>query len=114
MKNFFSKENWHFPFIAGLIFLCHPINSEAVLFIADLQEPLYTFFGLSALFLFSKSQTKLSAAVVGLLLLFALLSKESGLLYILAMLVHGFLFHKKHITQLIFSISVAASVYFLC
>ena len=48
-KHLFSKNSVAYAFIAGLIFLCHPINSEAVLFIPDLQEPLYTFFGILGL-----------------------------------------------------------------
>lgn len=73
-------------FTAGLIYLVHPLNSEAVLMIADLQEPLYVFFGLSALLIVALSPSdlirRMRLTLVCLLIFFSLLSKESGLQFV--------------------------------
>lgn len=74
-------------FLAGAIFLVHPINTEAVVLIADLQEPLFSFFGLLAVNLLLPRQqlrplSAISGAAIALLLLAALLSKETGILYL--------------------------------
>jgi len=73
-------------FLAGAVFLVHPINTEAVVLIADLQEPLFSFFGLLAVNLLMSQQPRPLSAIswvwVFLLLLASLLSKETGILYL--------------------------------
>jgi hypothetical protein len=73
-----------FAWLAALIFLVHPINSEVIAYIGDLQDVLYMFFGLlTLLLLVADTHWKpLKAAAFSLLLLLSLLSKESGLLFI--------------------------------
>jgi len=103
-----SAKNSAWAFFAGLLFLCHPVNSEAVLMIADLQEPLYTFFGLLALWsLVSLSLPWLAA----LFLLFSLLSKETGVLYLAICGVYCALFCKERMRPALISIALAGGVY---
>src|SRR3989338_2510332 len=111
-KNLFSKERIIFSLLVGFIFFLHPMNSEAVVFIADLQEPLFSFFGLIALLILIKIQSKCSVYLASIFLLGSVLSKESGLLYILVCCTYYLLFKKDHWCHLIVSLVVVAGVYF--
>ncbi len=101
-----SRNFW--AIFAGLIFLVHPINSEAVLMIADLQEPLYTFFGLSGLLLLTSSKFYGGAAVLFLL---SLLSKESGILYLIVGVLYCLLFLKDRVKWAVISVGFAGLAY---
>jgi hypothetical protein len=79
-ESFFHGVKRYGPFLAGLLFLCHPANSEAVVMIADLQETLFLFFGLSALLVLTRTRSPRASAILFLL---SLLSKESGVLFVL-------------------------------
>ncbi|MEO5969190.1 MAG: hypothetical protein ABIQ95_04620 [Bdellovibrionia bacterium] len=83
----FSKFSFNplLGFFAAVGFLVHPVNVEAVVYIADLQDILYSFFGLLALnFVASYQGSRFKTALyLGILLECALLSKESGVLYLL-------------------------------
>lgn len=72
-------------FLAGVIYLIHPINAEAVLMIADMQEPLYSFFGLAGLLVICReNKTSMSIQMILLaccLAFLSVLSKESGIQY---------------------------------
>lgn len=107
----FKNSKKEFSFLAGLLFLVHPINSEAVLFIADMQEPLYTFFGLAALLILSRFHSKKSVILVGLFLLCSLLSKESGILYVIASANFVLIFRKKQFPGFLISAVAAVSIY---
>lgn len=65
-------------FIVALLFMVHPINSEVVIYIADLQDGLYFFWGMSALIL---TRLRKQWYLTGLCLLCSFLSKESGFLF---------------------------------
>jgi hypothetical protein len=70
----------------ALIFLVHPINSENVLYCANLQDVLYMFFGLIATLLTLKNLREKESQfkyrfIVGCSLLLSLLSKETGILF---------------------------------
>lgn len=108
-KNIFSKEKIYLAFLAGLLFLLHPINSEAVLFIADLQEPLYTFFGLIGLLILINSHR---IGLASLFLLLSVLSKESGLLYLLISFSYILLFKKTYWKYFLYSAIGVGIVYF--
>lgn len=77
--------------ILSLIFLVHPINSETAIYVADLQDTLYFFWGLLSLIVYLKliksSAPRILNILLGVLLLLALLSKESGILFFCALIV---------------------------
>lgn len=88
-------------FFLALIFLIHPANAESVLYVSDMQEPLFTLFGLSALLISASiilDNRKL--IVISVLLFLSILSKETGLLYLLTIPLYSFLFNKKYIYKL--------------
>lgn len=90
LKTFFKEK---LAFFLSLIFLVHPIQVEAVSYIAALQEPLFFVFGMSALILYLKGKMNAKRVIlIGFLLLCSLLSKETGILFLGAILTYYFLF----------------------
>ena len=73
------------PFLAGLIFATHPVNTETVSWLACICELLYTFFTLLAIYLYLLSQeegrTRRQAiiAISAISFLLAAFSKETAL-----------------------------------
>lgn len=98
--------------IFSLLFLTHPINTETVVYIANLQDSLFLLFGLSALVIRINSAFFGNSFIVGMLLLLSLLSKETGILFLPVFLLSNFLTEKKYwirdsvITVLVFGIYV--------
>ncbi len=97
-----------------LIFLVHPLNVECAIYIADLQDTMYFFFGISALLAFAylPRNWKRGAAVCALLLL-SLLCKESGILFVAATFALSFTeknFKKK---ELLFSVAALGIYLFM-
>lgn len=107
-QKFFPSNKNLWAFFAGAFFLAHPINSEAVLMIADLQEPLYTFFGLSGLLLLAATDYYKWA---GFFFLLSLLSKETGVLYLAVGCLYCFLFNKERIKFALGAVGVSLAVY---
>ena len=75
---FFLKKEF-LAFTLAIIFLIHPISTEAVVYISALQEPLFFFFGSLAVLLVIKEKWPIP---VSILLLMSFLSKETGLLFL--------------------------------
>lgn len=100
-KKFFKKA---LSLFFALVFLIHPLNNESVVYISGLQEPLFFFFGGLALLAVSGSRsTEERITVLSLknYVLFAvfitlsLLSKETGLLFLVMAPFFRFLFFRK-------------------
>lgn len=79
-SKFFKQKK---SFLLSLIFLVHPLYSEVIFYAANFQDLLFFFFGSLAL-LFSLN--KKHWLVVGLFLLGSILSKETGIVFVLAIL----------------------------
>lgn len=90
-------------FVLGLIFVVHPINVSSVVYIANLQENLFSFFGLAALNLLATTGTLNTRMIVavGSLFLLSLLSKESGILYLVVSIPYCLIFIPSKVKQLI-------------
>jgi tetratricopeptide (TPR) repeat protein len=88
----------NFSLFGSLVFLVHPINSETVLYIANLQDTLFVFFGLSALILYTSSFTsRYKLLLTFVLLTLSLLSKETGVIFIFMLLLYQWLYNRKDI-----------------
>lgn len=99
-KKFFPKT---LAFFASLLFLVHPINTEAVIFISAFQDVLFMFFGLSSLHLvITKNMDYKIGILLFFLLLFSLLSKEAGILFVTILPIYTFLFARNKIWQVAF------------
>lgn len=83
-------------FLLSLIFLVHPINAEAVVYSADLQDVLFFFFGGSAFYLFMTQKAAWPLFFLSsFLLLSSLLSKETGIAVVLIIGLYLFFFQKE-------------------
>jgi protein O-mannosyl-transferase len=112
-SRFFKKE---IAFLLSIIFLVHPINSEAVIYIAAMQEELFACFGLFSFLLLLKWEkllhSKKRLVILGILLLLSFLSKETGLLFLITFLAYGILFLRHNMKQLIIVLGSTSFVYF--
>src|SRR5258708_2133763 len=101
------------PFFLSLIFLVHPINTETVVNISDLDDTLFLFFGMLGFYLILKKgiggykQLLLICAS----LFFSLLSKETGIAFILILLFYVWQFHKKQFVSYLLANTVIVSLY---
>lgn len=85
-------------FFLALIFLVHPLNTESVVYVSALQDTIFLFFGLLALWLFrTKAPGLKSFLLTSLLLLLSLLSKETGFLFIPILFLFNYLYQKQRI-----------------
>jgi tetratricopeptide (TPR) repeat protein len=91
LRRFFSSM-WAFG--VGLIFLIHPINSEAVVYSANLQDVLFFFFGMVGMNILRKKRA--NVWLVSLFFLLSLFSKESGVLFLLISSLYCWLFMREH------------------
>ncbi len=99
----------------SLIFLVHPINSESVIYIADMQEVLFMFFGLLAFLLIIKTKGVMVSvkrlSIIAFLLLCSLLSKETGILFSIIFLLYGLVFMKSNIKRMTGTVIIIIIVY---
>lgn len=110
-KHFFPK---HLSFILAAIFLVHPINTESVIYIASIQEPLFVLFGLIATHKLLATPAKQSPTYwITPLLCFSLLSKEIGLLFAILLPILGYLLHPRYLSNLLIQSSLAITIYFI-
>jgi len=103
----------HLAALAALLFLVHPANVESVAYISGLQDVLFMLFGLLALLLVIHKKTfqeKDWLIIFGLLLL-SLLSKETGVLFLLLILAYLFFFQKKSLKIYLRGLSLLVSLY---
>jgi hypothetical protein len=82
-------------FILSLLFLIHPINNEAVVYIANFQDTLFMCFGLAALVIQRRYAFKTKPIIVSALLFLSVLSKETGLLFLILLPLNEFLARRK-------------------
>lgn len=109
-KSFINK---YLAFILALIFLVHPLQVESVSFIASTNIPLFFTFGISALLLSIKNEinAKRLTIIFGLLLL-SCLTRETGLIFLVLVLLYRIIFSKKQKGIFIVFGTVVLLVYF--
>ncbi len=100
--------------IMALIFLVHPMNGEVAVYVANIQDSLFFFFGLLALLKISQKENLTIVRLVGVhfLLLGSLLSKETGVVFLLLVPLCSFLFDKKEFVKLSI-VSLAVSLEYI-
>jgi hypothetical protein len=82
---------------AALVFLVHPINSQAAFAVPAMQDALYFFFGMLALWLLMRFKSVRSLWFVALSLLLCVLSKEAGLMFFGISLLYLGIFNRKRL-----------------
>ncbi len=95
LEGFFT---YSLAWAVALIFLVHPFNGECVTYCANFQDVLFYFFGISSLLFLSKCRRPLKwsqISILSILLLFSLLSKESGILFFPTILLYDSLFRSN-------------------
>ncbi len=89
-------SSYLWPFMMALIFLIHPVNVEAVSFIAATQEVLFFTFGTSGLLLMVK---KRFSNLVPIFFLGSLLVKETGIVFFILTFFYLALYNKKFLKK---------------
>lgn len=100
-------------FILSLLFLLHPINNEAVVYASNMQEQLFSFYGLLAL---NFVAAKRWLYIVPLFLLASLLSKETGVIFLPLTILYYYLFCKRdtNTTKLLVGSVFYVIILYLC
>lgn len=98
LKHIFNRS---YSLLLSLIFLIHPINSEAVFYISALQDMLFFFFGILAIWLLTAFQSKKVLIFIALFLFLSILSKETGILFICASILYTLIFLRKRFYPLL-------------
>jgi hypothetical protein len=81
----------------SLIFLVHPINSQVTFAIPSTQDALFFFFGILAVWLLIRFKSVKSLLLVALCLFLSLLSKETGVLFLVFALLYLVWFDRKRL-----------------
>src|SRR5579884_3949447 len=111
LRQFFKAE-W--SLLLSLIFLVHPINSEVAFYIADLQDALFFFFGALALVILQSSNSTKALVISSLLLFCSLMSKETGVLFLVVSWLYLYLYRKESLKKfLLYSLSALGFYLFL-
>ncbi|OGH47318.1 MAG: hypothetical protein A3A51_00915 [Candidatus Levybacteria bacterium RIFCSPLOWO2_01_FULL_39_10] len=98
--------------VLSLIFLVHPINSESVFYISASQEALFFLFGILGLWLIISYKSMRYTILAGVSFFLSLLSKETGMLFVLASILYAVLFNRKLLTTVVTTSSVVVFIYF--
>jgi len=97
---------------AALVFLVHPLQVESVAYIAQTASPLFFLLGIIPLLLSMRNalSAKMLVVVFSLLLL-SLFEKETGILFLIMLLVYSFLFAKQNLIKLAIGSFLTLGVY---
>lgn len=111
-NKFFQRK---LAFLLALIFLVHPANEEVAQYISITQDALFFFFGMMAICLVStkyaaKIRTMIACSV---LLLLSFLSKETGVLFLIIMLIYVFLFRKSNFWKYVLASGFGGMIYLI-
>lgn len=111
LKKFFSRG---LSFIGSLLFLIHPFQVESVAYIGASQSELLFLFGIIGLLLaMAKRISTVQILGMSCMLLLSLLTKETGGLFVLMVLLYRFLYQKEKLLQIFSAIILVLVIYFL-
>lgn len=97
-----------------LIFLVHPMQVESVSYIASSVNPLFFLFGITAFMLSFKENISIRRAImIFSLLLLSVLTKETGGLFFIVILLYQILFSKKNGLLFLLLTFVATGIYLM-
>jgi protein O-mannosyl-transferase len=100
--------------ILGLIFLIHPLNTEAVAYISAFREILFLVFGLMSIHvIFSKLKGNKRYVLLFGLSLASILAKETGVIFLILTPLADYLAHKKRIKGVVSTQICVAGSYLL-
>jgi hypothetical protein len=97
----------------ALIFLVHPISSQVAFAIPSLQDALFFFFGSLALLFLIKYRSTKSLLLVALFLFLSLLSKETGMFFVIIGVLYLVFYGKERVAQFVKVISIPITVWIL-
>jgi protein O-mannosyl-transferase len=83
--------------VLSLIFLVHPLNSQVVFAIPSMQDTLFFFFGILALYFLIRLSSTRSLCMVALCLFLSLLSKETGALFVVMAALYLYWWDRKRL-----------------
>lgn len=91
---YFLKQN--ISFLLALLFLVHPVNQETVVYISNLQDVLFVFFGLLSFYILQRdSKDPRNVIFANICLLLSLLSKETGVLFLVIDAIYVYIVKKE-------------------
>lgn len=104
-------------FLTSILFIVHPVHTEAISYISGRADPLAALFILSCVILYIKQSTLLKNTTSYFLILisyvFALLSKEYSLVTPLLLFIYSYTFNKKLLFKEFFSVLIISFSYVL-
>ena len=106
---FFKKER--LSFVLAMFFLVHPINVETVVYISALQDTLFFFFGILALYVLAKKEGLRAGLLASFFLLLSLFSKETGIVWFAICFLYLFVFKKKQLSYYLLSAPISIAIY---
>ncbi len=97
----------------SLIFLLHPLSSQVLFAIPAMQDALFFFFGILAMWLLVRFHSAKSLILVATCLFLSLLSKESGMLFVIMTLLYLCWWERKRLLPFIGIITGPIIVWFV-
>jgi len=94
-----------------LIFLVHPLNSQIVYSIGTMQDVLFFFFGILAIWLIIRDESDKSLRAASGALLLSMFSKESGVVFIIISLLYLLWFNKKRVRVFLSTLALPSIIY---
>jgi tetratricopeptide (TPR) repeat protein len=86
----------------SILFIVHPIQAESAIYIAQTVNPIFSLFGLLALLFLSRKNLSTKYIIISfILLLLSLLTKETGFLFIVLVLLYTILFFPGRLLKLL-------------
>lgn len=113
LKKFIDKR---LALCLSLVFLVHSMNVDTVAYISHIQDVLFGFFGLLALFIVEKWRKKpawLLAASLALLMFLAGLAKETGMIFVPIVILYSSWFKRERFKTVAIGSAAGAAAYAL-